>query len=294
MKSALEPQSKSSKPIPATALVFIGWLFLMTFLPFLIILGMSFLERTPLGTISFHFSFDNYLRSFQYIYIKVLFKTVWLAFMATVSCLLIGFPVAYHLARSRGWMKQLGLILLFIPFWTNFILRIYGLVALLGNHGLINQLLMQLGLIHSPLEILYTRTGVYVGLLYNYLPFLVVPIFSSLEKLDPSLREAAFDLGANRFQVFWKVVVPNIKEGVFIGSLFVFIPMLGEYVIPDLLGGAKEAFLGNVMVSQFFVMQDWPFGSAIAGILSLLLLFTLWLQTRWSRFGNLKDGGNHA
>lgn len=270
----------------------------MSFLPFLIILGMSFLERTPLGTLSFHLSFSNYARSFQYIYIKVLFKTVWLAFMATASCLLVGFPVAYHLARSQGWVKQLGLLLLFIPFWTNFILRIYGLVSLFGSHGLINQLLLHFGLIKTPLVILYTRTGVYLGLLYNYLPFLVVPIFSALEKLDPSLREAGFDLGANRIQVFWRVVVPNIKEGVFVGSLFVFIPMLGEYVIPDLLGGAKEAFLGNVMVSQFFVMQDWPFGSAIAGMLSLLLLLTLSLQTRWSR-GNLiretvKEGDANA
>ena len=114
----------------------------MTFLPFLIILVMSFLERTPLGTISFHFNINNYLRSFEYIYIKVLFKTIWLALIATLTCLIVGFPVAYHLARSRGWMKQLGLILLFIPFWTNFILRIYGLVSLLGNHGLINQVLL--------------------------------------------------------------------------------------------------------------------------------------------------------
>ena len=290
----MENKAKSSKPIPLTALVFIGWLFLMTFLPFLIILGMSFLERTPLGTISFHFNFNNYLRSFQYIYIKVLFKTVWLALMATLSCLAIGFPVAYYLARSRGWMKQIGLILLFIPFWTNFILRIYGLVSLLGNHGLINQVLLHLGILKAPLEILYTRTGVYVGLLYNYLPFLVVPIFSSLEKLDPSLREAGFDLGANRVQVFWRVVVPNIKEGVFIGSLFVFIPMLGEYVIPDLLGGAKEAFLGNIMVSQFFVMQDWPFGSAIAGMLSMLLLITLWIQTRWAHQRGSRGGLENA
>ena len=286
----MEPQPKTSKPIPVTALVFIGWLILMTFLPFLIILGMSFLERNPLGTISFHFTLNNYLRSFQYIYIKVLFKTVGLALMATLSCLAVGFPVAYHLARSKGWMKQLGLVLLFIPFWTNFILRIYGLVSLLGNHGLINQVLLYLGVIQTPLEILYTRKGVYIGLIYNYLPFLVVPIFSSLEKLDPSLREAGFDLGANRIQVFRRVVIPNIKEGILVGSLFVFIPMLGEYVIPDLLGGAKEAFLGNVMVSQFFVMQDWPFGSAIAGMLSILLFLTLWIQTRWSKVGGLRGG----
>lgn len=277
--------------LPTPAWFFIAWLATMTLLPFLIILGMSFLRRDALGGIAVSPTLGNYLRCFQWLYVKVLGKTVWLAFMATVSCLLIGFPVAYFLARSRGMLKQVGLILLFIPFWTNFILRIYGIVSLLGSHGLLNQALIKLGIIHDPLEILYTRVGVYIGLLYNYLPFLVVPIFSSLEKFDDSLREAAADLGAGRVQTFWRVVVPNIKEGVFVGSLFVFIPMLGEYVIPDLLGGAKEAFLGNVMVSQFFVMQDWPFGSALAGLLSVLLILTVWLQTRW---GGVREKVQHG
>ncbi len=276
------------KELTPPGLVFVGWLLLLTLIPFCIILGMSVLQKSPLGTVAFVPTLDNYLRCFQWIYAKVLGKTVWLAFMATVSCLLVGFPVAYYLARSQGPLRQFGLILLFIPFWTNFILRVYGLVSLFGSHGLLNQMLMKAGLVQEPVAILYTRLGVYLGLLYNYLPFLVVPVFSALEKLDDSLREAAQDLGANRIQTFWKVVLPNIKEGVFIGSLFVFIPMMGEYVIPDLLGGAKEAFLGNVMVSQFFVMQDWPFGSAIAGMLSAVLLATLWLQNRWKR--ELKRG----
>jgi spermidine/putrescine transport system permease protein len=276
------------KEISSAGLAFVGWLLLLTLVPFLIILGMSFLQKSPVGTITFQPTLDNYLRCFQLIYARVLLKTVWLALTATLSCLLVGFPVAYYLARSQGPLKQMGLILLFIPFWTNFILRVYGLVSLFGSHGFLNQMLMRLGVVSEPITILYTRVGVYLGLLYNYLPFLVVPIFSALEKLDDSLREAAQDLGASRVQTFLKVVLPNIKEGVFIGSLFVFIPMMGEYVIPDLLGGAKEAFLGNVMVSQFFVMQDWPFGSAIAGMLAALLLVTLWVQHRWK--GALNHG----
>ena len=267
--------------LPSSAWVFVVWLMGLTLLPFLIILGMSFFQKTAMGGIAFSLTLDNYLRCFQWLYIKVLGKTVWLALTATLSCLIFGFPVAYYLARTTGGMRQAGLVLLFIPFWTNFILRMYGVISLLGNHGLLNQFLLKIGLIETPLEILYTRLGVYVGLVYNYLPFLVVPIFSALEKMDESLREAAADLGANRAQVFFRVVLPNIKEGVFVGSLFVFIPMLGEYVIPDLLGGAKESFLGNIMVSQFFVMQDWPFGAAIAGLLSFLLLGTLWLQAHW-------------
>lgn len=270
-----------------SAWIFLSWLAIMTLLPFLIILGMSFLQRGPYGGFTTAFTLANYGRCFQWLYARVFLKTVALAGIGTAACLLVGFPVAYYLARSRGWVKQLGLILLFIPFWTNFILRVYGVISLIGNHGILNQALLRLGWIDSPLSILYTRTGVFIGLVYNYLPFLVVPIFSALEKLDPSYREASQDLGADRVQTFWRVVFPNIREGVLVGGLFVFIPMMGEYVIPDLLGGAKEIFLGNVMVSQFFIMQDWPFGSAIAGLLSVVLLVALYLKTTW---GDREEG----
>lgn len=263
------------------ALTFIGWLVLLTLVPFSIILGMSFLQRSELGTLTHHLTFANYIRCFDLVYARVIGKTLWLAACATVSCLFIGFPVAYYLAKSKGAMRNFGLILLFIPFWTNFILRVHGMVSVFGQQGLLNQFLMHFQLVEAPLEILYTRTGVYLGLVYNYLPFLVVPIFSSLEKFDPTLREAAWDLGANRFQTFWRVVIPNIRGGVIIGSLFIFIPMMGEYVIPDMLGGGKEMFLGKIMVDQFYVVQDWPFGSAIAGLLSFSLLLGLWLQSRW-------------
>lgn len=273
----------ASERFPATAWVFFTWLVLLTLMPFALILGMSFMEKTIYGALEFSLSLDNYLRCFHWLYAKVFGKTVLLATLATASCLLVGFPVAYHLARSTGVKRQVGLVLLFIPFWTNFILRVHAMVSLFGNQGFLNQLLMRIGLTEVPIQILYTRTGVYLGLVYNYLPFLVIPIFSALEKLDPSFREAAMDLGANRIQTFWRVTLPNVREGILVGSLFVFVPMLGEYVIPDLLGGAKEVFLGNIMVSQFFTMQDWPFGSAIAGILSVILLLALWLQGRWQR-----------
>ncbi|MBI4405621.1 MAG: ABC transporter permease [Deltaproteobacteria bacterium] len=269
---------------PAT-LFFLIWLLLLTAIPALLILAVSFLSRSPQGELLYEATLSNYARCFHWLYIRVLFKTLGLAGSATLTCLLVGFPVAYFLARSAGWLRQLGLILLFIPFWTNFILRVYGIVSLVGNHGLLNQLLLKSGLISEPLQILYTPIGVYLGLLYNYLPFVVVPIFSALEKFDNALREAAYDLGASRIQTFLRVVLPNIKEGVLIGSLFVFIPMLGEYVIPDLLGGAKQIYLGNLMVSQFFTAQDWPFGAAIAGLLSLFLILTILLQNKWQKTG---------
>lgn len=263
--------SSTSSP----AWVFIFWLVLFGLVPFLLIFSMSFATKTGPGSLSWSPTLNNYLRCIEWAYARVLLKTLWVASLATIGCLAIGFPVAYFLAHSKGVWRRIGLILLFIPFWTNFILRVHGLVTLLGNNGLLNQALLASGLTSSPIEILYSRTGVYIGLLYNYLPFLVVPIFSSLEKLDPALREAAHDLGADRIATFFRVTLPNVKEGIAAGSLFVFIPMLGEYVIPDLLGGAREAFFGNVMVNQFFVMQDWPFGSALAGFLSILLLVAL-------------------
>lgn len=269
--------------LPVGGWFFIAWLLVLTAVPFAIILSISFLSRSETGALELSFTLANYDRCFQWLYANVLWRTVNLAAVATLGCLLLGFPVAYYLARAQGRQRQIGLVLLFIPFWTNFILRVYALVSVLGNNGLLNKALLQLGVTEEPLRILYTRYGVYLGLVYNYLPFLVVPIYSALEKLDRSLLEASSDLGANRLQTFFRVVVPNVKQGIFIGCLFVFIPMLGEYVIPDLLGGAKEVFLGNVMVSQFFVMQDWPFGSALAGLLSSVLLLTLFGVNRWSK-----------
>lgn len=266
---------------PPSAWIFFLWLITLSVVPFLIILAMSFAQRSAHGVIVWDLTLANYQRAFHLVYLKVLAKTFVLSLVATMTCLAVGFPFAYHLARSTPTRRQLGLMLLFIPFWTNFILRIYGIVSIFGNHGLVNQILLRLGWIDTPLEILYTRLGVYLGLVYNYLPFLVVPIFSALEKFDQSLREAAMDLGANRWQTFTRVLLPNVREGIAVGSIFVFIPMMGEYVIPDILGGAKEVFLGRVMVEQFFTMQDWPFGSALASILSVGLILAVWVRMRY-------------
>jgi spermidine/putrescine transport system permease protein len=268
---------------PPSAWIFFAWLVTLSVLPFLIILAMSFAVRSESGLISWTFTLANYERAFHLVYLKVLAKTIFLSLGATITCLLVGFPVAYYLARATPEKRQMGLMLLFIPFWTNFILRIYGIVSIFGNHGLLNQTIMRLGLTDAPLEILYTRFGIYLGLVYNYLPFIVVPIFSALEKFDLSLREAAMDLGANRWQTFTRVLLPNVREGIAIGSLFVFIPMMGEYVIPDILGGAKEVFLGRVMVEQFFTMQDWPFGSALASVLSMGLMIAVWVRMRFEQ-----------
>lgn len=264
--------TEGSRPLAA---VFFLWLFGLTVVPLLLLLAISFTQKVGGPGLGLQWSLDSYARIVDALYLKVFVKTVAVAGVATLTCLVLGFPVAYALSKFQGRARSIGLMLLFLPFWTNFILRVYGTVSLFGNYGLLNQLLLGTGLVDEPIRILYTRAGVFLGLVYNYLPFLVVPIFAALEKLDADLEEAAHDLGANRWSTIWKVVLPNVREGVGTGCLFVFVPMLGEYVIPDTLGGAREAFLGNVMVSQFFAVNDWPFGAAIAGMMTVLLLACL-------------------
>jgi spermidine/putrescine transport system permease protein len=266
--------TEGSRPL---ASLFFLWLVALTVVPLLLLLAVSLTQKVGGPGLGLRWSLDSYARILDPLYLQVFVKTVGVAGVATVTCLVLGFPVAYALSKFQGRARSLGLLLMFLPFWTNFILRVYGTVSLFGNYGLLNQLLLRVGLVDEPIRILYTRLGVFLGLVYNYLPFLVVPIFAALEKLDPDLEEAAQDLGANRWTTLRRVVLPNVREGIGTGCLFVFVPMLGEYVIPDTLGGAREAFLGNVMVSQFFAVNDWPFGAAIAGMMTVLLLSCLWM-----------------
>lgn len=281
----LKSITEGSRPLAA---VFFLWLVLLTVVPLVLLLAISLTQKASGPGLGLRWSMDSYARILDALYLQVFLKTIVVAGLATATCLVLGFPVAYALSKFRGRARSIGLMLLFLPFWTNFILRVYGTVSLFGNYGLLNQLLLRMGVVDEPVRILYTRAGVFLGLVYNYLPFLVVPIFAALEKLDPDLEEAAQDLGADRWTTLRRVVVPNVREGIGTGCLFVFVPMLGEYVIPDTLGGAREAFLGNVMVSQFFAVNDWPFGAAIAGLMTVLLLVSLWGLGRARRFGEAR------
>lgn len=236
------------------------------------------MKKQDTGVFSFLFTAQNYVRAFHSVYFAVFVKTIIVSGIATFCCLLIGFPLAYQIAKWQGPAKRLGLILIFIPFWTNFILRIHGIISLFGREGLINQLFLKLNWIETPIPFLFNRFGIFLGLIYNYLPFLVIPIYSSLEKFDFTLKEASYDLGATRFQTFWKVLLPNVREGILVGSLFIFIPMLGEYVIPEVLGGSKELFFGNILVSQFYTLQDWPFGASLSILLSIFLVLPFFVN----------------
>ncbi len=252
------------KKFPNSALAFIGWLSFFTLLPFLLILGMSFLQKGEYGGYRLALTFENYLRCFDLIYAKVLLKTIWLAIMATGTCLLVGFPVAYYLARSRGAMKQAGLILLFIPFWTNFLVRISAWIMIMGRSGVINSLLQAFGIIDRPIDMIPSLGAELVGMVYAFLPAAVFPIYAALASIDKSLVEAAEDLGCNRLATHRRVTIPLASTGIWAAGLFVFIPCLGVFVIPVLLGGGKDLLLGNLIVTLALEFRNIPFASAVA------------------------------
>ncbi|MTH99798.1 ABC transporter permease subunit [Roseibium sp. RKSG952] len=221
-------------------------------------------------------SFENYVwLTEDDLYWKSYLSSVRIAGISTFLTLLVGYPIAYGMARSpKAWRPTL-LMLVILPFWTSFLIRVYAWIGILKNEGLLNQLLLSLGLISDPLVILNTNTAVYIGIVYSYLPFLVLPLYASLERLDISLLEAAEDLGCPPWQAFWKITLPLSLPGVIAGCFLVFIPAVGEFVIPDLLGGSNTLMIGKTLWVEFFANRDWPVSSAVAVILLLLLVIPI-------------------
>ncbi len=245
--------------LPATA-----WLLLFFIVPLAIVLLYSFLERGTYGGVDWQFTLVNYQRLFEPIYWVVFGRSLWLALLTTVACLLVGYPLAFFTAtRSPRWRNTL-LLLIIIPFWTNFLVRIYAWIVLLRNEGVINILLQSLQIVSEPLDLLFNSFAVAIGLVYGYLPFMVLPLYATIERLDFSLLEAAQDLGANDLRTLWRIVLPLTWRGVVAGSLLVFIPAVGEFVTPDILGGAKSIMMGNLVQNQFLAARNWPFGSVLS------------------------------
>jgi len=214
------------------------------------------------------------------LYWKAYLSSFKIAFIATLLTLLIGYPIAYAMARApQAWQPML-VMLIILPFWTSFLIRVYAWIGILAKEGFLNNFLLWTGLVNEPLSILNTNTAVYIGIVYTYLPFLVLPIYSTLEKLDDSLLEAAQDLGCSRLQAFWAVTAPMSKPGVIAGCFLVFIPALGEFVIPSLLGGSNTLMIGKVLWEEFFSNRDWPVASAVAVILLLILIIPIVLFQR--------------
>ena len=269
--------------------VIVGWLVLFVFLPNLMIIGTSFLTRDDANLIKMVFTFDNYERLFNPMYAKVMLHSFYMGISATFWCLLIGYPFAYCIAKLPLKWRPVMLFLVIVPFWTNSLIRTYGLKLLLGTRGVLNNFLMYIDVIEKPFRIMYSEYAVMIGLVYILLPFMVLPLYSAIEKLDHNYIEASQDLGANKIQTFLRVTLPLTMPGIIAGSVLVLLPSLGMFYVADLLGGAKNLLIGNVIKSQVLNARDWPFGSATSIALTLVMALMLYIYYRAGKFLNRKS-----
>jgi spermidine/putrescine transport system permease protein len=251
------------------------WLAVLFAAPFAIVLGYSFLTRGVYGGVEQPWTLENYTRLLDPLYLSILLRSFAMALAATALCLILAFPAALFISRASRH-KNLYLQLVMLPFWTSFLVRTYAWLFLLRDTGLINTALQSLGIIHVPLPLLYNDGAVLLGLVYGYLPFMVLPLYATLERLDPALLEAAADLGARPLTAVFRVVLPLSKPGIVAGTVLVFIPCLGAYLTPDLLGGGRSVLVGNLVQNQFTTARDWPFGAAVSILLIALVTLLVW------------------
>ncbi|EKA7106485.1 spermidine/putrescine ABC transporter permease PotB [Salmonella enterica] len=266
----------------------VGWLVLFVFLPNLMIIGTSFLTRDDARFVKMVFTLDNYARLLDPLYFEVLLHSLNMALIATLSCLVLGYPFAWFLAKLPEKIRPLLLFLLIVPFWTNSLIRIYGLKIFLSTKGYLNEFLLWLGVIDTPIRIMFTPSAVIIGLVYILLPFMVMPLYSSIEKLDKPLLEAARDLGASKIQTFIRIIIPLTVPGIVAGCLLVMLPAMGLFYVSDLMGGAKNLLIGNVIKVQFLNIRDWPFGAATSITLTIVMGLMLLIYWRASRLLNKK------
>ena len=271
------------------------WLVLFFLAPFLIVFKISFADPiiaqppfTPLfdwarsGTSALYITFDNFLFLFEDdLYWLSYVKSLKVAAISTLCCLFLGYPMAYAITRADTTTRNILLLLIILPFWTSFLLRVYAWMGMLSTHGLINKGLLWVGFIDAPIKLLYTDFAVYLGIVYTYLPFMILPLYAALQKLDLSMHEAASDLGATPFRVFIDITLPLSASGIIAGCLLVFIPAIGEYVIPALLGGPDSLMIGRQLFNEFFENRDWPVASAVATILLFILVIPIMLFQRF-------------
>ena len=248
------------------------WLIIFFFLPLISVFIYSFLKRGTYGGIEAQFTLENYQRLFDGIYLGSLWRSVSTAFVCTAICLLVGYPFAYYLAYYRPKYRNVLLMLVVVPFWINFLIRTYAWILILRTEGLLNSSLSLLIPGFQPLELLNTPFAVQIGLVYGYLPFMILPLYVALEQMDLSLIDAAKDLGASPRHAFWHVTLPLSLPGILAGSMLVFIPTVGAFLTPDILGGGKVSYIGNVIERQFKTARDFPFGSALSFVLMLIVL----------------------
>jgi spermidine/putrescine transport system permease protein len=265
------------------------WLGIFFLLPLALILAYSFGTSGVYGGITLGFNPGNYLKVFDPLYLEITLRTLVIATLNTLFCLALGYPLAYFITQRGGRWKNILLVLVMVPFWTSLLIRAYAWVVILSGNGLANRALQFLGITDGPINLIFTPQAVLMGMVYSYLPFMILPLYATLEKFDVNLKEAAKDLGASRWHTFWRVTFPLSMPGVIAGSILVFIPSAGEFVIPNLLGGSQTVLLGNLIQQQFLNARDWAFGSALAMMLAVMLIGAIMFYVR--RVGTDKLGG---
>ncbi|SDG57185.1 spermidine/putrescine transport system permease protein [Sinosporangium album] len=272
-------------------LLFLGpgltYLIVLLMIPLALVFSYTVFQRGRFGGVVYEATGENFTRLLDPLYLDVLLSSLKLAAIATAVALLVGYPTAYMIAMLPRRWKTIALVAVVLPFWTNFLVRIYAWIVLLSGPGLVNTALIDLGLIDEPLELLYNEGTIVVGLVYSYLPLMVLPLYAAIEKLDPTLREASANLGARPARTFLSVTLPLTVPAVLTGCLFVFVPSFGNFIVPELLGGGHSAMVGNLIRDQFLTARDWPFGATLAlalvAMLVVLLLAQAWTARRYSR-----------
>jgi spermidine/putrescine transport system permease protein len=286
MKIAMKITTRNFQNI--TVAIIFGWLIFFVLVPNVLVLGTSFLTRDTSNLIDFTFSLDSYKRLFDPLYAQVMWNSLYMSGVATIICLLIGYPFAFMIAKLPSKYRPILLFMVILPFWTNSLIRIYGMKIFLGVRGVLNNTLISLGIIDTPIRIINTEIAVIIGLVYILLPFMILPLYSAIEKLDGRLLEAAKDLGADTVQRFVRIILPLTMPGIIAGCLLVLLPAMGMFYVADLLGGAKVLLVGNVIKSEFLVSRNWPFGSAISIGLTILMALLLYIYYRAGKLLNKK------
>ncbi|WP_415347094.1 ABC transporter permease [Clostridium perfringens] len=273
-----------NKNLSFAAYPYVVWSAIFIVIPLLLIVFFSFTSKVD-GR--FVFSFENFQRLFEPIYFTVFIRSIWLAVLSTVSCLILGYPIAYIISKLPIKRRNMLILLFILPMWMNFLLRTYAWMAILGRDGLINTLLGYIGI--GPIKMLYTDGAILLGMVYNFLPFMVIPIYTVLIKIDKNLVNAAYDLGANKAQAFRKIILPLSIPGIISGITMVFMPAVSNFVIPSLLGGGKYMLVGNLIEQQFTTIGNWNFGSALSIFMMILILISMAFMSKYENNG--KEGG---
>lgn len=265
------------------------WLAFFAVLPFALIFVIAFLTTSDTHLVSLPVTFKNFLELRHLLYLKIFEQSFVIAGFSTLICLILGYPFAFILARMETKLKNLLLLMVIIPFWTSSLIRSYALIAIIKAKGLLNSLLLYLGVIDHPISLLFTNTAVMIGLVYNLLPFMILPLLTNIERLDQRFIDAARDLGAGRFTTFRRIIIPLTMPGIIAGCILVFLPAMTIFYIPDILGGAKSILLGNLIQNKFLIAEDWPMGSAVSTVLTIFLAILILIYLRFSKSAKSRD-----